>query len=69
MGQAISAIGKFLEEGNVSEQGTGGTAPDPDQYPADPVYYNNYQKKQKDADTYDSTLGISRFQGTAPRHF
>lgn len=37
--------------------------------PPPPIFYNPYQRKQKDADTYDSTLGESRFQGTAPRHF
>ena len=35
----------------------------------DPIYFNPYVKKQKDADAYDSTIGQSRFQGTAPRHF
>ena len=39
------------------------------QPPPDPIYYNPQQKKQKDADAYDSTIGQSRFQGTAPRHF
>jgi len=37
--------------------------------PPDPIFYSGYVKKQKDADAYDSTIGQSRFQGTAPRHF
>lgn len=37
--------------------------------PPDPIFYSGYVKKQKDADAYDSKIGESRFQGTAPRHF
>jgi len=70
MGAAISAVGKILEKGAVSEQGTG--SPDnPDTQPEIPptVYFNPLQKTQVVKDAYDSSLQQSRFQFQSPEHF
>ena len=37
--------------------------------PPPTIFYNPQQRKQRAADAYDSTMGQSRFQSTAPRHF
>lgn len=72
MGAAISAVGKFLELGDVGEEGGGGPDnPDPEQQPQIPptVYFNPLQKSQVVKDAYDSSLQQSRFQFQSPEHF
>jgi hypothetical protein len=72
MGGVISAVGKFLEEGDVGEEGGGGPDNnDPEQQPQIPptVYFNPLQKTQVVKDAYDSSLQQSRFQFQSPEHF
>lgn len=71
MGAAISAVGKFLEKGDVSEQGTGGPDnPDPStDIPPPTIYFNPQKRTQVVKDAYDSSLQQSRFQFQSPEHF
>ncbi len=72
MGAVVSAVGKFLEEGDVGEEGGGGPDNnDPEQQPAIPptVYFNPLQKSQVVKDAYDSSLQQSRFQFPTPGAF